>query len=283
MQDFTGKIAVITGAASGIGRALAAKAGEEGMGLVIADIDPQALQQLANQLSDTGVEVLCQVSDVSNYDSVQALADAAYKRFGRVDILFNNAGVLLSGFCWERSLQDWQRIMGVNFWGVLHGIKAFVPRMIEQSGDGHIVNTSSLAGLLASPLMGPYTVGKQAVVALAETLHYELAMINSSLKVSVVCPGPVATDIANSDTGAGAGGGAPLPEDSAQQNLQDFLSAGIAAGISAQQCADIVFQGIRRQQFWIFTHEDFKDSYRDRVDSVFNNTNPVYQAYETEE
>lgn len=281
MQDFTGKIAVITGAASGIGRALAAKAGEEGMGLVIADIDPQALQQLANQLSDTGVEVLCQVSDVSNYDSVQALADAAYKRFGRVDILFNNAGVLLSGFCWERSLQDWQRIIGVNFWGVLHGIKAFVPRMIEQSGDGHIVNTSSLAGLLASPLMGPYTVGKQAVVALAETLHYELAMINSSLKVSVVCPGPVATDIAHSDTSAG--GGASLPEDSAQKNLQDFLSAGIAAGMSAQQCADIVFQGIRRQQFWIFTHEDFKDSYRDRVDSVFNNTNPVYQAYETEE
>lgn len=106
-------------------------------------------------------------------------------------------------------------------------------------------------------------------------------MINSSLKVSVVCPGPVATDIAHSDTDAG--GGEPLPQDSPQKNLQDFLSAGIAAGISAQQCADIVFQGIRGQQFWIFTHEDFKDSYRHRVDSVFNNSNPVYQVYETGE
>ena len=281
MQDFTGKVAVITGAASGIGRALAARAGEEGMRLVIADINPAALQQLAKQLADTGVEVLDQVTDVSDYDSVQALADLTYTHFGRVDLLFNNAGVLLSGFCWERSLQDWQRIMGVNFWGVLHGIKAFVPRMIEQGGEGHIINTSSLAGLLASPLMGPYTVGKQAVVALAETLHYELAMINSSLKVSVVCPGPVATDIAHSDTGAG--GGEPLPQDSPQKSLQDFLSAGIAAGISAQQCAELVFQGIRGQQFWIFTHEDFKDSYRHRVDSVFNNSNPVYQVYETGE
>ena len=165
MQDFNDKVAVITGAASGIGSGLANRAASEGMRLVIADVNEAALAAMTKSLAESGARVLSRVCDVSRYDEVEALAQAAWEQYGQVDVLFNNAGVLISGFSWERSLEDWQWIMGVNFWGVLHGIKAFVPRMIEGGGEGHIVNTSSLAGLLAAPLMGPYTVGKQAVLA----------------------------------------------------------------------------------------------------------------------
>jgi NADP-dependent 3-hydroxy acid dehydrogenase YdfG len=246
------------------------------MRLVVADISAAALESLAGELATD--EVLTRVTDVASYDSVHSLADAAYEHYGQVDLLFNNAGILLSGFCWQRSLADWQRIMGVNFWGVLHGIKAFVPRMIEQGNEGHIVNTASLAGLLISPLMGPYAVSKQAVVALAETLHYELAMIESPLRTSVLCPGPVVTGIASADEDSDL-----VPPNSPQKALQDFLTAGIAAGISPAQCADIVFSAVREEAFWIFTHQDFKDSYRARVDTVFSNSNPLYQPYQTSE
>lgn len=281
MQEFTGKVAVITGAGSGIGKGLAEKAAAEGMRLVLSDVNSSALEGLAAELTGKGAELATLVVDVSVFDEVEKLAQFAYAQFGQVDLLFNNAGVLISGFSWERSIEDWQWIMGVNFWGVLHGIKAFVPRMLAQQTEGHIVNTSSLAGLLASPLMAPYTVGKQAVVALAETLHYELESIDSKLATSVLCPGPIATGIAAS--GESREAGTDLPDDAPEKALMGFLTAGIAAGMTPQDCADKVFAGVRGGDFWIFTHEDFKDSYRARVDTVVNNTNPHYEVYVTQE
>lgn len=280
MQDFNDKVAVITGAASGIGRALASHCVTRGMSVVLADINQQALDQLRQEFSGQGAKVLAVLTDVADPSAVDALADQAYREFGQVDLLFNNAGVLISGFSWERSVEDWQWILNINVMGVVHGIRSFVPRMLAQNTEAHIVNTSSLAGLLAAPLMGPYTVSKQAVVALTETLHYELESIGAKLRASVLCPGPIATDIAGSGSDRE---GVSIISEEANQQLMGFLTDGIAAGLAPTDCAQLVFKAIEQRQFWIFTHEDFKPEYQRRVASVINNVNPQYQLYTTEE
>jgi short-subunit dehydrogenase len=162
--------------------------------------------------------------------------------------------------------------------GVVHGLHSFVPRMLDQDTPAHIVNISSLAGLLAAPLMGPYTVSKQAVVALTETLHYELDSIDAKLKTSVVCPGPVSTAIANSGTGRPA---TSKISEEANEQLMTFLKAGTGEGMSSAYWAKIIFGGIRREQLWIFTHDDFKGAYKTRADSVIDSTTPVYQTLVT--
>ncbi|WP_101759708.1 SDR family NAD(P)-dependent oxidoreductase [Oceanicoccus sp. KOV_DT_Chl] len=276
MQEFKGKVAVITGAASGIGYALAKQGAGLGMSLVLADINQQRLDELREELSAQGANVLVMKTDVSKPEALDALADAAYQRFGQVDVLFNNAGVLISGFSWERSVADWRWILDINLMGVVHGIRSFVPRMLAQGTEGHIVNTSSLAGLLAAPLMGPYTVSKQAVVALTETLHYELQSIGAQLSVSVLCPGPIATDIAQSGQSREI---KSAVSDQANDQLMGFLTDGIAAGMSAAECAERVFAAIQVRQFWIFTHEDFKPEYQQRMDKIIASQNPEYQLY----
>lgn len=280
MKEFSGKTAVITGAASGIGTGLARHCAQQGMSLVLADVNQQALTELGDSLTADGTEVLMVPTDVADPEQLEALALAAYDRFSKVHLLFNNAGVLISGFSWERPVSDWQWIININLMGVVHGIHSFVPRLLAQGEPAHIINTSSIAGLLAAPLMGPYTVAKQAVLALTETLHYEMQSIGADIKVSALCPGPIATDIANSGTERKA---SPSISDEANQQLMGFLSDGIAAGMSADECAKIVFDAIRQEQFWIFTHEDFKPEYQQRVTSVINNENPLYQVYVTEE
>ena len=276
MQEFSGRVAVITGAASGIGLALARHSAAEGMQLVLADRDEGRLRSLARELGSSGTNVLAVSTDVAMPEQVAALADRAFDHFGQVDVLFNNAGVLLSGYSWERSIADWQWIININLMGAIHGLHSFVPRMLAQQTPGHIVNTSSLAGLLASPLMGPYTVSKQAVVALSETLHYEFESIGAQLRVSVLCPGPVATDIAGS--GSERDLARAVPDDASAQML-GYLRAGIAAGMAPAECAAKVFQGIRDELFWIFTHEEFKPGYAARCDSIMAGQNPHYQPF----
>jgi NADP-dependent 3-hydroxy acid dehydrogenase YdfG len=276
MQEFNDRVAVITGAASGIGEALARRSVAEGMRVVLADIEPGPLQSLAAELADAGASVTAVTTDVAQAIEVAALADAAFDQFGQVDLLFNNAGVLISGYSWERSIADWQWILNINLMGVIYGLHSFVPRMLAQKTPGHIVNTASLAGLLSSPLMGPYSVSKQAVVSLSETLHYELESIGAQLKTSVLCPGPVATGIAESGSERGLATGTAAE---ANDQLMGFLRTGIAAGMPAADCAGKVFQGIRDESFWIFPHEEFKPAYAARCESLLAGRNPQYQPF----
>ncbi|MFC6981100.1 SDR family oxidoreductase [Microbulbifer taiwanensis] len=193
------KVAVVTGAASGIGRGLAEHTAGLGMKLVLADINGEALESVAQSL-DT--EVLIVVADVSDVDAVEHLAEEAYARFGRVDLLFNNAGIMAAGFSWEIDPQQFQRALDININGVINGARAFVPRMKEQGERAFIVNTASIGGLLASPLMAPYSVSKFAVVAFSESLHAEMALLQLPIQVSVLCPGPVTSEIFKSPSDA---------------------------------------------------------------------------------
>ena len=218
MEDLQGKVAVITGGASGIGRAVADRAAADGMKIVLADIEEGPLKEAVDDLTGNGAEALGVVTDVSEAASVQTLRDRALDRFGAVHLVHNNAGIGLGGPIWEVSEADWRWILGVNLWGVVHGVATFTPLLIEQ-GEGHIVNTASVAGLIAAPFLGPYNATKQAVVAISETLFKDLQTVGAPVGVSVLCPGFVQTRIAESERnrpdvgrtrsrGPGGGGGA---------------------------------------------------------------------------
>src|SRR5580700_2117700 len=198
MEDLIGKVAVITGGASGIGRAVAERAAAEGMKIVVGDVEEGPLKEAEDELSGRGAEVVGVLTDVSDAASVRNLREKALDRFGTVHLVLNNAGVGLGAPIWEVSEEDWRWILGVNLLGVVHGITTFVPLLIEQ-GEGHVVNTASIAGLATAPFLGPYNATKQAVVAISETLFKDLQALEAPIGVSVLCPGFVQTRIAESD------------------------------------------------------------------------------------
>lgn len=265
-EQQAGRVAVITGAASGIGRGLAQHAAGLGMRLALADRDRAGLDELASELAATGCEVLAQVTDVSCELDLFALRDAILARFGGVDLLFNNAGVMQTGASWELSEAQWRRMLDINLLGVTHGLRAFVPVLLAQGRPAHIINTASLAGLLASPFLAAYTVTKQALVALSEVLHHELVAIGAPVGVSVLCPGPVASRIMASDqVGQGAG-----PALGAQ--LEQSIREGMPADLLAAQ----VFAAIHQKRFWILPHPDFKPALQARTQSILDETNPVF-------
>jgi NAD(P)-dependent dehydrogenase (short-subunit alcohol dehydrogenase family) len=253
MQDFTGKVAVVTGAASGIGRALALHGAAAGMSLVVADIDGTQLTSLASELQQQDAPHLALPTDVTDPAAVERLAAAAWERFGRVDLLFNNAGVLLTGYSWERSIEDWRWLLDVNLMGVVHGITSFVPRMIAQGGTAHIVNTGSVAALLSAPLLAHYTASKMAIRGITETLQLELAQVAPGIGVSLLCPGPINTAIKSS--GEARDGNATAGVDEAMQ--QGPFKQETPAYMAPEACAAIVFEAIRDGKFWIFTHPEF--------------------------
>src|SRR6266487_1234780 len=199
MKDFQDKVAVVTGAASGIGHALAEKSAQEGMKVVLADVEERALKQAEEELKASGADVLAVQTDVSKAADVETLAKQAFATYGGVHLLFNNAGVVAGTTLWESSMADWQWVLGVNLWGVIHGVHYCVPRMLEQETEGHIVNTASLAGLVSSPGGGIYSVSKHGVVTLSETLALELAARGAKLKASVLCPEWVNTRIMDAE------------------------------------------------------------------------------------
>ncbi len=273
MQDFANKVAVITGAGAGIGRGLAQECSRAGMRLVLADIDAAGLEETAQLLE--GTPPLSIPTDVSRSEQVQQLAEAAYDRFGEVHLLFNNAGVLVDGNCWERSLEDWRWIIDVNLWGVIHGIHFFVPRMLAQQSPAHLVNTSSLAGLILGPHLAPYSATKHAVVAITESLYHELAAIGAALKVSLLCPGEVATGIWSSERNRPPRYGESTALGSAaEQQFHSQVSDMTAAGMDAQQLARFVLEGVRAERFWLFPHPDFLQLYQQRCAALCAQQNP---------
>jgi len=276
MRDspFAGQVAVITGAASGIGAGLARHGAALGMKLVLADVDQERLKALVSDLEAT-TTVLGQVTDVADAGQVEELARITWQRFGGVNLLFNNAGVLVEGTSWRRSLADWQWVLGVNLWGVIHGLHFFLPRMLASGEPGHVINTSSQAGLLVGPYLAPYSATKHAVVAISETVHHELAAENCELGVSVLCPGAMATGIWESErvrpAHYGPGGALQSP---GEHHFHATMKAGIAAGTTPETMAAKVFAAVRQKQFWIFPHLDFLEIFRRRAEAIQNLANP---------
>ena len=261
MQDFRGKVAVVTGGASGIDYALARGFAAEGARVVVGDVEAAALDRAVSELGDCGADIEGVVTDVTDPAQMQALADAAVTRFGGVHVFCNNAGVGGGGLLWEMPLSTWEWVIGVNLWGVIHGVRAFVPLLMQQT-EAHIVNTASVAGLVAAPFMGPYNASKHAVVAISETLHHELALSAPQVKVSVLCPGWVNTKIAQSARNRPAHlqeGAAPDPEAAAL--LRGFLEQ----GMPPDEVAAKVLEAIREERFWILTHDDEGDFWVDGV------------------
>jgi NAD(P)-dependent dehydrogenase (short-subunit alcohol dehydrogenase family) len=281
MKAFKDKVAVITGAANGIGLGIAQRCAQEGMKIVLSDIEEQALTKTEEEMKAAGADVLAVLTDVSNAKDVEALAEKTLKAFGAVNLLFNNAGVAdlgIGGGIWEYSLTDWEWIMGVNLWGVIHGVRTFVPIMLEQESECHIVNTASMAGLLSYPAGGIYKVTKHGIVTLSETLLLDLAKKNAKPKVSVLVPGIINTQIMASDRNRPnalqneTANVSLSPED--EKRTMAWVQA-IKEGMSPQQVADIVFQAIRDEKFYIFTHPEMKPLVQLRMEDILQERNPT--------
>ena len=279
MKEFQGKVAVVTGAASGIGRALAERCAQEGMRVVLAGINEQTLMQASQELRDEGASVLAVQTDVSKAGVVEALAQKAFGTYAAFHLLFKSAGVGAGTIIWESTLADWEWTIGVNLWGVIHGIRAFVPRMLEQDTEGHIVNTASIAGLTSGPGLGIYKVTKYGVVTLSETLYHELALRGAKIKTSVLCPGFVKTRIMDGARNRPA----RLQNDPAEVKmgpesvaLIQFMLQAVEAGMSPEQVADIAFQAIRDETFYILTHPETKEAIRVRMEDMLQERNPTF-------
>ena len=280
MKNFENKVAVITGAASGLGRAFADKGAALKMKLVLGDIRDEPLQQAAAELKSQGAKVVVLSGDVAKADYIEALAKVATDSFGVVHCLFNNAGVGSGGLVWENTIKDWEWILNVNLWGVIHGVRTFTPLMLEAARndpayEGHIVSVSSIAGLIAPGLMGVYNVSKHAVVAHAESLYHDLGRIEPRIGASVVCPGFTPTGISRSHVSRPADmQNADRPTASMMQ-AQEMVEKAVSSGkLSAADVANITFDAIRDRQFYILTHPNFMKLVKTRLDDIAQLRNP---------
>ena len=275
MKDFTQRTAVITGAASGIGLALARAAAARGMQLVLADLDGERLRQAADGLAIDAARVALHTLDVSRDDAVAALADAAFARFGGVHLLCNNAGVGHSRTLLEHSAEDWAWVLGVNLMSVVHGVRHFLPRMQQQAEGGHIVNTASAAGLLCNPGMAAYNVSKHGVVALSETLYHELAAQRSRVDVSVLCPSWVPTGIHRSARHRPAQFGTEAPPSAASAAYAREIGRAVMAGkLGADDVAAAAFDGIAERRLYIVPHRAVLDAVVRHAQQMAAGVNP---------
>jgi NAD(P)-dependent dehydrogenase (short-subunit alcohol dehydrogenase family) len=266
MELTEGQTAVVTGAASGMGRAFAERFGALGMNVVLADVEEPRLVEVAGQMRESGASVLPVVADVASGESVDALAAKAFDTFGAVHVLCNNAGVGGGGPIAELTTNDWEWVLGVNLWGVIHGLRAFLPTMLAGGEPGHIVNTASMAGMIAGPMMGPYNATKFAVVAISETLRAELDMTSARVGVSVLCPGFVNTDIMDSARNRPASlAGRDTPADPEQRAA--FKSM-LESGRQPAEVAEMVERGIRENKLYIFTDESMGAFFEARAQRI---------------
>ncbi|WP_369143843.1 SDR family NAD(P)-dependent oxidoreductase [Streptomyces sp. R44] len=271
-EVFGGRTAVITGASSGIGAGLARHAAGLGMKLVLADIAAERLAEFAGELSATGAEVTAVVTDVADPASVEALADTAYTRFGTVDLLVNNAGIMAMGYSWEIPAERWDAMLRINIGGYVNGIRAFVPRMLERGEKAWVVNVSSIGGLLPSPLMAPYSVTKFGTLALTESLHYEMQMKGAPIQVSVVTPGSVRSEIFR----AARPGETDPPEIAAfNERLQAMADE---HGLTPEEHAERVFEMVAEGRYWAIPQpEQLFPALQPRTDMILGRENPRLQ------
>lgn len=275
MQEFEGRVAVVTGAASGIGRALALEAAGRGMRVALGDVDEAGLEQTRRRVVALGVRSAARRTDVSEESDVVALADLAERELGGSHLLFNNAGVLVGGRVWERTLEDWRWVLGVNLFGVIHGVRVFVPRMLAAGEPAHVVNTASVGGLLSGPFLSPYVVSKHAVVALSESLRDELAAEHARVGVSVLCPGALRTGIWRSQRVRPpqlARTAAPSRDD--ERSFLEGMGAHIDASTEPAAIAPQVFQAVRDERFWILPDPSFEPAIRQRMQGILDAMKP---------
>ena len=278
MKDFQDKTAVITGGASGIGRALAEHAAQLGMNIVIADIDSAALEATRSALNTA--EVCTVVCDVSQAEEVEALAEKTQARFGAAHLLCNNAGVSGGGSMEETSLEDWEWVLAVNLWGVIHGVRTFLPQMLAQ-GEGHIVNTASIAGVTSCPDLGPYNVSKHGVVTLSETLYSELRNKESRVGVSVLCPSYVQTRIHLSERSRPQTHGRSEEERTqAMKSAEETFAEFFAQAQPPARTAQLVFEAVRDERFYIFTHKGSCEKVVERMRAIAEDGHPPMRGPE---
>ena len=277
MKDFQGKVAVITGGASGLGRAMADRFAREGMRIVLADVEPHALANAEAEMKAAGAEVISVRTDVSKAADVEALAQKTLAAFGAVHLVANNAGVAPLGNAWENSVADWEWTLGVNLWGVIHGVRVFTPIMLAQGGEAHIVNTASVSGLISPPGSAMYNVTKHAVVTLTETLYHDLALKQARIGCSVLCPAYVPTGIVDSERNRPALLQNPAREKTAEQQAREaLLRKAVTSGKqSATDVAQKVFEAVRDGRFYILTHPRIKPSIQWRMEDILQERNPT--------
>ena len=279
MKNFHNRVAVITGAASGFGREFAIIGARLGMRLVLADVQQEALAATAAELEAQGAQVLAMPCDVRKGEQVEALAQAAMARFGAVHLVFNNAGVGAGGLVWESTQADWEWVLGVNLWGVIHGVRVFTPLMLACAKDdpdfeGHIVNTASMAGLLNPPTMGVYNVSKHAVVSLTESLYHDLDLVGAPIGASVLCPYFVQTGISQSDRNRPDDVPASAPTAS-QIASQATMAKAVSSGkVSATEVAERTFAAIAEKQFYIYSHPGALGNVQKRMEDIVAGSNP---------
>jgi NAD(P)-dependent dehydrogenase (short-subunit alcohol dehydrogenase family) len=273
MHELRGKTAVVTGAGSGIGRELALACAREGMGLMLADIDEAAMRETAAAIAPLGVRVESMRCDVAKPLDVEALAARAWERFGAAHLLFNNAGVAVAGPVWAATLEDWKWTLDINLMGVVHGVRAFVPRMLAQGGECHVVNTASVAGLVDIPGSAVYCVSKHGVVALSECLYHDLRVAKASIGVSVLCPAYVNTGIGDSARNRPSELAATNPlaapyEEAVRQAL-------LHGRITAADVARVTLDAVKAGRFYIITHEKIKAAIETRMRDILEDRAPT--------
>lgn len=280
MKSFHGKTAVVTGAASGFGLELSRLAARAGMNVVMADVQTDALERAAEEVRGAGAQVLARRTDVSKAGDVEALAEATTQRFGVPHLVFNNAGVGGGGLIWESSVKDWEWVLGVNLWGVIHGVRVFTPLMLEAAGndpdyEGHIVNTASMAGLLNAPNMGVYNVSKHAVVSLTETLYQDLHLVTDQVDCSVLCPYFVPTGIHESHRNRPPELAAATKPTPSQMIAQAMSAKAVTSGkVTAAEVAQKVLDAVRDQRFYIYSHPQALGNVQTRLEDVVMGRNP---------